>query len=226
MRLLHSMQFLGSAARKGNRGKCTPCTCCQAVPLTCAHYLMIFPLAQWCRAMCARRAQVTDAMLCSRAAPLACRSRMRAAFARAVALVRGPHEAAMLLQVVGNWTDAIFALMELLPGHPSLPQLHAHAVLGGRRVNPGAGRTLDSKSGGRSPLGPAGHGGAGSGGGAGAAAHASAKGTLLGLTENPRGTPWALGGLAAVSFVAGVVASRTPLCSGLLRVGRRRRLPG
>ena len=138
----------------------------------------------------------------------------------------GRHPLATFLQVVGNWTDAIFAMMELLPGHPSLPQLRAHAALGGRRINPGAGRTLDSKSGGRSPLGPAGQGGGGGSAVAGIAAHASAKGALLGLSESPSRAPWAMGGLAAVSFVAGVVVSRTPLCAGLLRVGRRRRLSG
>jgi len=138
--------------------------------------------------------------------------------------------------VVGNWTDAVFALLELLPGHPSLPQLKAHAALGGRRVNPGGSRTLEHRvgSGGRSPLAPAGKdasgsGGVGGGGGAvGAGGSASrAAGSLLGFESGHPGMPLAMGGLAVVSFVAGAVLSQSRVCA-VLRVGRspRRRLPG
>ena len=122
--------------------------------------------------------------------------------------------------MVGNWTDAVFALMELLPGHPSLPQLKGHAALSGRRANPGATRKLE-KSGGRSPLGPAGNGNAQAGG---EAAAKVGSGSLLGFSSGS--APLAMGGLAVVSFVAGAVLSRSPVCAALLRGGRRRRLPG
>ncbi len=141
---------------------------------------------------------------------------------------------ARVRQVVGNWTDAVFALLELLPGHPSLPQLKAHAALGGRRVNPGGSRTLEHRvgSGGRSPLAPAGKdaGGQGSGGGGGGGGGVSASraaGSLLGFESGHPGMPLAMGGLAVVSFVAGAVLSQSRVCA-VLRVGRspRRRLPG
>ena len=38
-------------------------------------------------------------------------------------------------QVVANWTGAVFALLELLPSHPSLPDLVGNPV--GRKVRPG-----------------------------------------------------------------------------------------
>ncbi len=125
--------------------------------------------------------------------------------------------------MVGNWTDAVFALMELLPGHPSLPQLKGHAALSGRRANPGATRKLE-KSGGRSPLGPAGTGGVGSAQAGSEAAARAGSGAILGFSGGS--APLPMGGLAVVSFVAGAVLSRSPVCAAVLRGGRRRRLSG
>ena len=137
-------------------------------------------------------------------------------------------------QVVANWTDAVFALMELLPGHPSLPQLKTHAALTGRRANPGGttGRTLE-KSGGRSPLAPIGNSAAGAQPGSEAAGLHPGGGHVgsgLGFVDSGSGvgfagTPLAMGGLAVLSFVAGAVLSQSRACA-VLRMGRRRRLSG
>ena len=37
--------------------------------------------------------------------------------------------------MVANWTGAVFALLELLPSHPSLPDLVGHPV--GRKARAG-----------------------------------------------------------------------------------------